>query len=267
MKVIYIAGKYRGPNAWAVEQNIRAAEEVAAKVWAAGHVALCPHSNARHMLPGLISDDAACVGNLELLRRCDAVVLVPNWRDSEGARDEVAEADFLGLPVFGREAHHNVDEVVSAMVRHFSPDLRAADESKPDHAPTIERLDFTRPPPGYEVAHNDDWGWRASSPGQLWCRGALYSQPFEGGEPDDANEVIELAWADYMSYNDPPGMQCPDYPKTRAEAWAYYCRRLALADRFQPAVQQGLTHLVPAWPGVLTWSDELVIEAEEALRD
>lgn len=28
LKVIYVAGKYRGPNAWAVEQNIRADEEV-----------------------------------------------------------------------------------------------------------------------------------------------------------------------------------------------------------------------------------------------
>lgn len=101
MKVIYIAGKYRGPTPWAVEQNIRAAEEVAARVWALGMVALCPHANARHMLPGLISDDAACEGNLELLRRCDAVLLVPNWRDSAGTGAEIAEAGRLGLPVLG----------------------------------------------------------------------------------------------------------------------------------------------------------------------
>lgn len=102
MKVIYIAGKYRGPNAWAVEQNIRAAEEVAARVWAAGMVALCPHANARHM-DGVASDEHFLAGTLELMRRCDAVVLVPNWRDSEGVRAEVAEAERLGLPIFGRE--------------------------------------------------------------------------------------------------------------------------------------------------------------------
>lgn len=114
MKVIYIAGKYRGPNAWAIEQNIRAAEEVAARVWAAGHVALCPHSNARHMLPGLVSDDAACDGNLELLRRCDAVLLVSNWQDSAGARAEVAEAERLGLPVFGRRVPADGEDIPSA---------------------------------------------------------------------------------------------------------------------------------------------------------
>ena len=98
MKVIYIAGKYRGPNAWAVEQNIRAAEDVAAKVWAMGHVALCPHANSRHM-DGVASDEHFLAGTLELLRRCDAVVLVPNWRDSAGARAEVAEAIRRGMPI------------------------------------------------------------------------------------------------------------------------------------------------------------------------
>ena len=101
MKVVYIAGKYRGPNAWAVEQNIRAAEEAAARVWAMGLVALCPHANSRHM-DGVASDEHFLAGTLELMRRCDAVLLVPNWRDSEGARAEVAEAERLGLPVFGR---------------------------------------------------------------------------------------------------------------------------------------------------------------------
>lgn len=101
-KVIYIAGKYRGRTPWEVEQNIRAAEEVAAKVWAAGMVALCPHANSRHM-DGVASDEHFLAGTLELMRRCDAVVLVPNWRDSAGAQAEVAEADRLGIPVFGRE--------------------------------------------------------------------------------------------------------------------------------------------------------------------
>lgn len=101
LKVIYVAGKYRGPNAWAVEQNIRAAEEVAARVWALGMVALCPHANSRHM-DGVASDAHFLAGTLELMRRCDAVVLVPNWRDSQGARAEVAEAERLGIPVFGK---------------------------------------------------------------------------------------------------------------------------------------------------------------------
>lgn len=119
MKVIYIAGKYRGRTPWEVEQNIRAAEDVAARVIQAGMMPLCPHANTRHM-EGLADDEFFLAGTLELMRRCDAVVLVPNWRDSEGARAEVAEAERLGLPVFGRDATGYVDGVVFACERHLS---------------------------------------------------------------------------------------------------------------------------------------------------
>jgi nucleoside 2-deoxyribosyltransferase len=119
LKVIYIAGKYRGPNPWAVEQNIRAAEEVAARVWAMGMVALCPHANSRHM-EGVASDEHFLAGTLELLRRCDAVVVCPGWRDSRGTMAEVAEAHRLGIPVFGKSADgdgkHHVDFSVAVRV-------------------------------------------------------------------------------------------------------------------------------------------------------
>lgn len=104
MKVIYVAGKYRGPNAWAVEQNIRAAEEVAAKVVQLGMMPLCPHANTRHM-DGLASDEFFLTGTLELMKRCDAVVLVDGWRDSIGASNEVYEARRLGIPVLVDVAH------------------------------------------------------------------------------------------------------------------------------------------------------------------
>jgi len=103
MKVVYIAGKYRGPNPWAVVQNIRAAEEVAAKVIRAGHMPLTPHKNTAHM-EGLADDAFFLAGTMELLRRCDAVLLVPGWSRSVGARLELVEANRIGLPVFGRHA-------------------------------------------------------------------------------------------------------------------------------------------------------------------
>lgn len=101
MILVYVAGKYRGPNAWAVEQNIRRAEEVAARVWALGHAAICPHANIRHM-DGVATDDVFLAGTLEMLRRCDAVLLVPGWQESVGARAEVEEAKRRGIPVFGK---------------------------------------------------------------------------------------------------------------------------------------------------------------------
>lgn len=32
MKTVYVAGKYRGANAWEIEQNIRAAEEAGLEI-------------------------------------------------------------------------------------------------------------------------------------------------------------------------------------------------------------------------------------------
>ena len=98
MKLIYIAGPYRGPNSWAIEQNIRRAEDAAALVWKAGLAALCPHANSRHM-DGVTTDENFLAGTMEMLRRCDAVLLVEGWKRSTGARDEVTEAMRLGKPV------------------------------------------------------------------------------------------------------------------------------------------------------------------------
>lgn len=99
MKVVYIAGKFRGPNAWAVECNVREAEALSLKVWAAGFAALCPHTNTRHF-DGTLPDHVWLEGTLEIMRRCDAVLLVSNWRDSAGARAEREEAIARGMPVF-----------------------------------------------------------------------------------------------------------------------------------------------------------------------
>lgn len=108
-RVVYIAGPYRAPHAWGVEQNIRRAEEISAQVWGLGLVALCPHANSRHM-DGSASDEAFLAGTMELLRRCDAVFFVPGWGKSSGTRAEHAEAVRLGLPRFN-EASEHIDPV------------------------------------------------------------------------------------------------------------------------------------------------------------
>lgn len=99
MKVVYIAGRFRGMNAYAVHKNCNAAEDMAYKVWSAGLVALCPHNNTRHF-DGCLTDAVWLTGDLELLKRCDAMILVDGWKQSNGA---LAERDFAlacGLPVF-----------------------------------------------------------------------------------------------------------------------------------------------------------------------
>ena len=100
MRVVYIAGKFRGATPWQVQQNVRAAEEAALAVWRMGLFALCPHKNTEHFDKEL-ADDVFVEGTKEMLRRCDAVLLVPGWTASVGARGEAVEAQRLGLPIFG----------------------------------------------------------------------------------------------------------------------------------------------------------------------
>lgn len=45
MKVVYVAGPYRGPSEWAVKCNIEAAERVAIALWQQGYAVICPHKN------------------------------------------------------------------------------------------------------------------------------------------------------------------------------------------------------------------------------
>lgn len=99
LAVIYVAGPFRGANAWEVEQNIRRAEGLAFQVAQLGAMPLCPHTNTR-FFDGTLTGQFWLDGTLELLRRCDAVVFTPCWLRSSGAKAEHAEAERLGLPRF-----------------------------------------------------------------------------------------------------------------------------------------------------------------------
>jgi len=107
MKVIYVAGPYRSHKPGGAQVNIQNAWRVALEVWGMGAAAICPHANTAHMdAPGF--EDAATYldGDIEIMRRCDAVVLMEGWQQSEGAKREAREAIKAGTPVF-----HSLDEV------------------------------------------------------------------------------------------------------------------------------------------------------------
>lgn len=107
MKLVYIAGPFRGANSWEIERNIRRAEALALQVWRAGAACICPHTNTR-FFQGAADDHVWLDGDLEIIKRCDAVVATSNWRNSQGARKEVALAcNELHIPVFYASAEEN----------------------------------------------------------------------------------------------------------------------------------------------------------------
>lgn len=97
-RVIYVAGPFRSPTHWGIVENVRRAEAAALEVWKRGAIALCPHLNTANF-QGALPDGAWLYGTLELMRRCDAVVLVEGWESSSGTMTEIAEAETLGIPV------------------------------------------------------------------------------------------------------------------------------------------------------------------------
>jgi hypothetical protein len=100
LPVIYIAGPYRAATPWGILRNIRAAQEVALQVWKLGAVALCPHANTA-LFDGEAPDDLWLDGDLELLRRSDAIVMVHGWHRSTGAcAERIYAIETLKLPRF-----------------------------------------------------------------------------------------------------------------------------------------------------------------------
>lgn len=99
MKLVYVAGKYRGRTHNDVAQNIAAAREVAVHLWGLGYAVICPHTNSAFM-SGAAPEDIFLSGGLEMVRRCDLVVLVEGWQASQGTAQEIEVARSCGIPVF-----------------------------------------------------------------------------------------------------------------------------------------------------------------------
>lgn len=99
MKVLYIAGPYRGKTESDVVRNIRAAEAAAIDAWRKGWAVICPHKNTA-LFGGLCDDVVWLEGDMELLRRSDAVLAIDGWLQSTGAQAEILKARELGIPVY-----------------------------------------------------------------------------------------------------------------------------------------------------------------------
>ena len=101
--LVYIAGPYRAPTLHEIQCNIDEAREVAVWVAQQGFFPVCPH-----LLEGLCMHDINQKDNgqfwveatLELMRRCDAVMIAGDWHHSAGTRGEMIEAVRLGIPVY-----------------------------------------------------------------------------------------------------------------------------------------------------------------------
>jgi len=104
MKILYIAGPFSAPEGdpdplHTIEANILAASRIALEAARKGWMPVCPHKNTagfQHCLDIPVSHWYD--GDIELMKRCDAVLLIPGWRESKGAAVERAVAIASGIP-------------------------------------------------------------------------------------------------------------------------------------------------------------------------
>jgi hypothetical protein len=99
MKVVYLVGPYRAGTEYDVHRNIQAAEKMALEVWRIGACCICPHKNTAY-LGGSLPDSVWLEGDLELLRRSDAILLTLGWSKSPGCLAEFHEAEQCGIRIF-----------------------------------------------------------------------------------------------------------------------------------------------------------------------
>jgi Domain of unknown function (DUF4406) len=99
MILVYIAGPFTAPDVWGVECNIRQAEEWGFKIARCGFVPVIPHTMYR-FFHGTITEKFWYMATLELMERCDAVLLIPGWQESKGAEKEKETAEILEIPIY-----------------------------------------------------------------------------------------------------------------------------------------------------------------------
>jgi hypothetical protein len=100
--ITYLAGPYTGATEDETQFNIASAERIAMILWNQGETVICPHLNTRNFhLKCKNADYASFVaGYIEIMLKCDQVILLPGWQSSRGAKLEYELAKKFGITVF-----------------------------------------------------------------------------------------------------------------------------------------------------------------------
>ena len=99
MKLIFVAGPYRGNGDNRVFENIMHARTASRKLWLDGWAVFCPHLNSLFMDGSDIEPMSFLDADLIILKHCDAIFMLKGWENSFGASGELEAAMRLKLEI------------------------------------------------------------------------------------------------------------------------------------------------------------------------
>ena len=99
--LLYVAGKYKGKNEIEKLQNIGLARQTAIELWNSGYTVICPHLNTLDFeYYTSLTNEEFVERDLLIVERCDGIVMLENWRDSNGAIKELEHAKEHDLAIY-----------------------------------------------------------------------------------------------------------------------------------------------------------------------
>ena len=98
MKLAYVCGPYRAADNNAIYNNIQDARRLAVELWWMGFAVICPHLNSA-FFGGVTKEDNFVAGCVEMVSRCDLLVLTRGRDFTEGMLAEIATANAYSIPV------------------------------------------------------------------------------------------------------------------------------------------------------------------------
>ena len=117
MKIIYVSGPYRAPTEQLRFQNILNARDAAVKLWQKGWAVICPHLNTMHMGGIMGNDEIFLDGDVEIVKRCDAIFMLKGFENSEGACKEIEVAYERNITIYyedGRGFYYEEDVLLQS---------------------------------------------------------------------------------------------------------------------------------------------------------
>lgn len=117
MKIIFIAGPYNGDGTFeSIERNIREAEKFQIALANNQVGFFCAHNHTAHFNSGkgaTAPEEFYYNMDFQFLQRiADAVLAVPGWEKSYGARCEVEWAQKNNIPIFFPKSPSDINEIV-----------------------------------------------------------------------------------------------------------------------------------------------------------